>query len=175
MKWLNPFRRKKTPYWDLIAPYWERISIYDGPEIFLAQFSTAPEASQNLFATHWAQSEARNGGLSQLFFNSTGVLVPEAVAGFKAIGMPLAAAALGEAMSIFGEPYPRKQAERELVLETAPSGNFPKDYVGFHRKAFDFHGLGVLDTRFGDLMSKESGGFIEAANRYALERTPEHS
>ncbi|WP_164468170.1 DMP19 family protein [Caulobacter vibrioides] len=49
--------------------------------MFLAGFSAVPTPSKHLLATHWLQSEVHNGGFSQFFSNSTGVLAPEAVAG----------------------------------------------------------------------------------------------
>jgi hypothetical protein len=70
----------------------------------------------HLFAAHWCQSEVCNGGFHQFFTNSTGVLAPEALAGFKAIGVIEWASLLEEAMRFFGEPYPREREVREERL-----------------------------------------------------------
>lgn len=106
-------------YWRLIEPFWDEISIYDGPKAFLKQFAVAPDEVGHLFAAHWCQSEVSNGGFHQFFTNPTGVLAPEALAGFRAIGLDEWASILEEAMRFFGEPYPRDQAERERRLPKA--------------------------------------------------------
>jgi hypothetical protein len=119
-------------YWNLVEPYWDRISIYDGPIVFLAQFAEAPEASGHLFASHFAQSEISNGGMHQLFWNSTGVLVPEAVSGFQALGLDIFADRLRHATSLFGGIYPRECAQRREILETMASDIFDEcDQVFF--------------------------------------------
>jgi hypothetical protein len=64
----------------------EAINIYDGPEIFLQTFSQVPRAVGLLYTTAFCQVEVCNGGLHQFFGNSTGILAPEAVEGFVAIG-----------------------------------------------------------------------------------------
>src|SRR5690606_38992919 len=88
-----------------------------GADRFLREFASAPEPVGHLFAAHWLQSEVRNGGFDQFFANSTGVLAPEAELGFKAIGMPNAAAVIAEQMAWFGPVYPREREDRERKLE----------------------------------------------------------
>jgi hypothetical protein len=102
--------------WSLIEPYRDMVSIYDGPEVFLAGFSKLPSASQHLFAANWCDYEICNGGFSQFFTNSTGVLAPEALNGFRAIGAHACAEVLEQAMHIFEEPYPRDREAREEYL-----------------------------------------------------------
>jgi len=105
-------------YWDLVEPYWDRISVYDGPAVFLTQFAEAPEPSGHLFAAHFARSEIGNGGMHPLFWNATGVLVPEAISGFPAPGLDILAEQLGQAADLLGPVYPRVQAKRQEILET---------------------------------------------------------
>ncbi len=104
-------------YWNHIEPFWDSINIYDGVEEFLQGFMETPEHAAHLFALHWCASEVCNGGFHQFFFNSTGVLAPEAVAGLKAIGMPQTANVVAEAMASFGEPFPRDREERQDALD----------------------------------------------------------
>jgi hypothetical protein len=42
-------RRSGTLYWEKLEPIADSISIYDGPESFLKQFSTVHRALGNLF------------------------------------------------------------------------------------------------------------------------------
>ena len=104
-------------YWSVIEPIWDSISIYDGPEVFLLQFGKVSSEVGNLFASHWCQSEVCNGGFDQFFYNSTGVLAPEAAKGFQAIGLCDLAELVRKAMSIFGDPYPRDRGVRCDLLE----------------------------------------------------------
>ncbi len=142
-------------YWRFVEPIWDSVSIYDGADIFLGEFNKASEKQKNLFAAHWAQSEIMNGGLGQFYTNSTGVLAPEAVTAFKAIGMPKCASILAESMRFFGEEYPRDRAVREEAFEA------------FYEK----HGDDIPVEQYEDSMATEiedeNGGFEEAADSYA--------
>lgn len=109
-------------YWDVVEPYWEAVDIYADPEEFLRTLAPVPSANALLLAAHWCQSEIRNGGFHQFFTNPTGVLAPEALDGFAAIGRPDLASLLREAMSYFGAPYPRERVVRS-PLWTGSKGN----------------------------------------------------
>lgn len=117
-------------------------------------YSKAPPPAGLLYASHFCQSEVCNGGFSQFFSNSTGVLAPEAVQGFRAIGQESVAKVVESAMLPLGSPYIRDREERQAVLETLPP------------KAFD-----DLDERFFALIETEAGGFQSAADRYAARMT----
>ena len=135
-------------YWDLVEPYWDAVSVHGGAERFTQQFAALPMASQHLYATHWTQSEVQNGGLGKFFDNPTGVLAPEAVEGFRALGMPQTAATLVDAMKLFGDPYPRERKTRENVTPST-----------------------TIEDRFSRLLETEAGGFWEAADRFAENHT----
>jgi hypothetical protein len=136
-------------YWSKVEPIWKKISIYEGETVFLEQFSRVPRRLGDLFAAHWCQSEVCNGGLHQFFANSTGVLAPEAVAGFRAIGMTEVAALVEEAMRILGTSYPRDRETRQGILPRASR-------------------FRELDERFFARLQHEADGFAVAADRYAL-------
>ena len=151
-------------YWALVEPYWNVVSIYDGPEVFLEGVVAMPTASKHLFATHWLQSEVHNGGFSQFFSNSTGVLAPEAVTGFRAIGMPKAAALVEEAMAWLGPIYPRDRDDRNDALDA-----FEEAHGLDHGPECD---VCSADSRFWDLMAMEAGGFDVAADLFAQQHRP---
>ena len=133
-------------YWSLIDPIWEKVSIHGTPDLFLHQFGKLTEPQQHLFASHWCQSEVRNGGFFQFFENSTGMLAPEAVAGFRAIGLEPCAALLEEAMRYFGSPYPREREDRNAKLQ-------------------DEDAFTKLDDQFFDAIAND--GYDKAADDFA--------
>jgi hypothetical protein len=77
--------------------------------------SVRPEIG-HLYAAHWCQSEICNGGLHQFFSNTTGLLAPEALDGFRAIGTTAWVEILAEAMNFFGHPFPRDRGDRQDLL-----------------------------------------------------------
>ncbi len=111
-----------------------------------------------LFSTFWAQSEIGNGGLRQFFRNSTGVLAPEAVQGFRVLGMNQCASKIEEAMMFFVSPYPRHRNIRNRALDRYEAENDP-----------DLNPFVSLDERFFDLIFEESGGFSSVADAFANE------
>jgi hypothetical protein len=139
-----------SAYWDSIDPLWDEINIYDGSDIFLETFGRVPLKAGLLYAAHFCQSEVCNGGFDQFFFNSTGVLAPEAVRGFRAIGQDQVADLIEKAMSSFGSEYPRDRDHRQSLLD-----------------ALDDSAFDSLDEKFFALIDSEEGGFTSAADAYA--------
>jgi hypothetical protein len=100
------------------------------------------------------RTEVCNGGFHQFFSNSTGVLAPEAVEAYRAIGIPEWAEIVAEAMQFFGEPYPRERFDREL----------PERTYGEDREEWDpFY---ALDERFYD-WTRDGGDWCHVADGYA--------
>jgi hypothetical protein len=147
-------------YWMVVEPYWEAVDIYNGEEEFLRTFAPLPEPAKHLLAAHWCQSEVCNGGFHQFFTNPTGVLAPEAAQGFEAIGMPVVAALVAEAMVTFGAPYPREQEQREQHLSSIP---------GESRAEWD--PFTALDAAFYSEIGEEGALLYRAAPEYALRVT----
>jgi hypothetical protein len=135
-----------------------------------------------LYAAHFSQSEICNGGFLQFFWNSTGVLAPEACEGFAAIGMPQLGAIVTCAVSRLGSPYPRERNDRWDAL-LVQSGRTTEElerifheqdhlYLAFQESTvpLDFDSL---EKVFFKLVQEESGGFEAAATRYAASLPPE--
>jgi len=133
----------------------QEISIYDGPEVFLSEYAAADPVHQTIFAACWFQGEVLNGGLSQFFGNSTGVLAPEALQALSTLGMPRLAAKLQEAMDWFGTPYPRERERREAKLEEYSTAH------GEGEEPFE-----ALSEEVGDLIYEEGPGLEAAALAY---------
>lgn len=135
--------------WSIVESFWPAINIYEGPEVFRRTFDLAPRESGLLFAAHFCQSEVCNGGFDQFFWNSTGILAPEAVEGFVEIGQPQIAELLKSAMDLLGSTYSLDRNERQARLSQVPEG-----------------ALKALDQKFFALIVSEAGGFQVAAERY---------
>lgn len=145
--------------WALVESVWRAVSIYDGPDEFLAGFRRLRPEVGHLLAATWCQSEVCNGGFHQFFTNSTGVLAPEALAGFRAIGLTVWADILAEAMAWFGDQYPREQADRIDRLRSHNAAN-----PGRRMQWDPFY---TLDERFYDWLHAEPDRWGRAADAYA--------
>ena len=152
--------RPGQAYWGLVEPIWKAISIYDGPAKFISQFRAVPLPAGLLYAAHWCQSEVRNGGFHQFFYNSTGVLAPEALTAFESIGLHEWATILTEAMRLFGTPYPRERVDRIQKLAAVPRER--------EKRAFQ-----DLDLKFYDWLHAEKHRFEHAADKFAQEHESE--
>ncbi|MEA2690300.1 MAG: hypothetical protein QOD51_2907 [Candidatus Eremiobacteraeota bacterium] len=144
-------------YWSLVEPVWEEISVYDGPARYLEGIHAVPEPVGLLFASHWTYQETFNGGFSQFFHNSTGIVAPEALRGFRAIHQVGVANVLERAMLHFGRIYPRDRAERQRLMSVRTG---TMDYCVDPA-------LSTFDDEFFALIDEEAGGFQAAANRFA--------
>ena len=138
-------------YSALVEPHWLPLnSSWDGgPNAFLSEFRAVPSGVGHLYAGHWCQSEVCNGGLEQFFCNTTGLLAPEALAAFYAIGIRSWADVLLEAMSFFGQSYPRDRLKRKTRLT--------KDQRPFRE----------LDRRFYDWLKGDYDRWSRTADEFA--------
>lgn len=89
----------------------------DSPYRFGRLWKKAAEAQALLYAADLCVFEVCNGGFTQLFFNTTGMLAPEASRAFAMLQLPEVAQLVDAALAMFGDPYPRKTAERHPRLE----------------------------------------------------------
>ena len=105
-------------YWSVVGPVSSFIEVYDGPEAFLQSFQRVRKELGCLYAAQFCQDEVFNGGFHQFFCNSTGVLAPEAVEGFDAIGQPQIANLVRTAMALLGSPYQRERQSRQALLNS---------------------------------------------------------
>jgi hypothetical protein len=140
-------------YWAMVVPWWDQIAEdWESEQGYLSNISRVSRPALLLGTAHFCCSEICNGGFVQLFNNSTGMIVPEAIEGFRAIGMPETAAVIEEAVCVFGSSYPRDRDGRQRAFAA----------VGNRIAAFD-----ALNDRFYQVVETENGGFEEAASRYS--------
>jgi len=144
-------------YWDLISPYWLPLneSWNRGVNAFLSESRKVPGPVIHLYAGHWCQSEVNNGGLCQFFVNTTGLLAPEALQALRTLGLLEWFAVLSEAISYFGDPYPRERAARLKMLPEGERG---------HKAADPFV---ALDDRFYTSRDAARDHWERTADEYA--------
>jgi hypothetical protein len=170
-------------YSSKIQHLFDKVNIYDDVSSFFESISDVPHPLLLLYAAHFCLSELRNGGFLQLFWNSTGVLVPEAVEGYIAIGMPKLAAIFVSAASLLGSPFPRDRQHRWDALLRA-SLHTDDELERIFKEVKD-HYLGYaeataklpfdwLDREAWALAESEGGGFQDRAVTYAATMKPEN-
>ena len=163
-------------YWEIVEPLFKQIDYGNDSEAFLQSCVSVDHSSVLLFATHMTLAEVHNGGFLQLFWNNTGVLVPEAIEGFLAMRMPAMATILQESAMPLGTPYPRDRNQRWDALLTA--SRLDSDelerlfeeaeniYLGFVAATSALH-FDKLSISFLESANSENNGFQETATRYA--------
>lgn len=102
--------------WDAIDPIWDDLPYSSASKlnVFMADLT---EGQRALIAIDWCQKEIRNGGIKQLFENSTGNLVPYAIYGFRLIGAEAYAVNIAKAASLLGNEYPKSGTARKRALK----------------------------------------------------------
>ena len=153
-------------YWAVLDPIWDTINI-DTPDTFAQTFGAAPRSMALLYAAHFCQSEICNGGFTQFFWNSTGVLAPEAVQGFVAIGQPRVGALVQAAMSVLGASFPRDRGARQSALEALRGERDKQDDSDECPRYRNIEEFSPMEDEFYSLLGSEAGGFETAADAYA--------
>jgi hypothetical protein len=163
-------------YWDVLEPHFEAINIYSDPGTLAESIVDILRHVVLLYAAHMCQSEVHNGGFLQLFWNSTGIIVPYGIEAYKTIGMPKLASLLEQAAQPLGSPYPLERDDRWDALlccsglNTAELDAMFKEedhlYIAFS-KATNKLLFDDLNRQFWDAAKSENGGFEIAATRYA--------
>ena len=146
-------------YPSVFRDLWHTVQTGGSVKAYLRSSAAVPRPVLLLWAAHFCLSELHNGGLLQLFFNSTGVLMPEAIEGFSAIGMPKLSATLTEAAALLGRKYPRDRDERWDALLAA--GDLPE-----HELERIFQAATTAQSFYQ--------GFVEATKALPLSRIEEH-
>jgi hypothetical protein len=79
----------------------------------------ATPGQRAIYALDWATLEVSNGGWHQFFWNSSGGLTDEAIAGAELIGAHQNAAILRDAAAVFpGGHVPDERAERQRIVDS---------------------------------------------------------
>lgn len=102
---------------ELIEPVWWTANIYDGPEAYEESLAPFTRAQRLINAIEWYRAEVNNGGHYQFYFNSTGIVWRDALAGFEMLGLTDLAENLRESADLLGGDPPLDRHARVALLE----------------------------------------------------------
>jgi len=143
--------------WDAIEVVYWKVPV-DDPRMH----ALLTEGQRAVLALWWTHSEVGNGGLHQYFLNSTGYLLPDAVAGAQLLGEAELAAALREASTHLGDPYPRDHDDRNRALAALPD---PSDVLWDELDDTVYPRLEYLaDVGLGEFISSHPDQFFKPAS-----------
>ncbi len=120
---------------------------------WLEALTQLPPGHAFIHAAGWVDAEIRNGGLSQLYKNSGGVEVPQAIAAFEAMERPELARVLEESLVVAREEYRHLLApslfQQPVVAKPDTMrtwGLLEKAYLSQSRELFDAFAT-LIETR----------------------------
>ena len=88
--------------WVVMDPVWWTTNIYDGEIEYNKSLAPFSKEQRLLLAVNWYLAEVNNGGHDQFYYNSTGIVWKDALAGLLEIGLDEAAAILEESVKRMG-------------------------------------------------------------------------
>jgi hypothetical protein len=104
-------------YFAVIEPVFWSVSIYDGLQRYEEDIARFSKEQRLVLAYHWYLSEVNNGGHYQFYDNSTGIVWPDALKAFAAIGAEDVVAIIEASISRLGGNPSLDREERQQQLE----------------------------------------------------------
>lgn len=162
-------------YWEVVEPLFSIIDL-SSPVAYADTRAHVPWPALILFAAHMSLAEVHNGGFLQLFWNNTGVLVPEAVEAFEALEMRRTRSIMSKAAALLGFPYPRDRDGRweALLMATERDPGELRELFEHSSNLYSAFGKATeklpfdsLNEELWDAAANDAGGFQWAATRYA--------
>ncbi len=138
-----------TDHMSVIDPVWEIANFYETPEAYELSLAPFSQAQRHVWAMQWYLSEVNNGGHDQFYFNSTGMVWRDALAGFVEADLMGLAGILRASTERFDTPPSLNRDERQEQLDrcaigfddldtrlyaSAESDGFPETMLAFIRK-----------------------------------------
>ena len=102
----------------IIDPVWWTATIYDGEQKYNESLARFSKEQRFLFAVTWYFAEVDNGGHDQFYFNSTGIVWKDALAGLKELDIEEAAKIIEESAARMGGNPSLDRATRQAQLDT---------------------------------------------------------
>ena len=106
---------KKDLVLEVAAALDDCIQFHKGEKTLMQTIAPATEGQRAVYSSYWYHYEVCNGGHYQFFWNSTGILWNEALAGLIVVGAVKYAAILKSAISLFPNGFPSKSRKRRMT------------------------------------------------------------
>jgi len=127
----------------VVEPLWWSVSIYDGEKKYNEDLSKFTLPQRYVFAIQWYVAEVNNGGHGQFYYNSSGIVYPDALQGFQEIGHQQAYDILKETIALAGGKIPLDRARREKLFDSLSDSQ----YDAIEELDMDFYGITDLDEK----------------------------
>ncbi|HET6978957.1 MAG TPA: DMP19 family protein [Pyrinomonadaceae bacterium] len=146
-------------YFTVIEPVFWTVNIYDGPERYEEDLANFSAEQRLVLAYHWYLSEVNNGGHDQFYYNTTGIVWPDALKAFREIGHSEVVAIINKSISrLGGSPSLNRDERMEQMERLEPNfddldqelfrleerADFDEkvlQYIRTHRESFLFSGV----------------------------------
>ena len=121
----------------IMDPVWISVSIYDGPKQYNSDKAAFSKAQQFVFSVHWYFIEVNNGGHSQFYWNSTGIVWEEALQGLEEIGLKNIHQVLKKSIERFEGNPSKERAIRQGQSEEIDFDDLDDQFYGYEEKIDD--------------------------------------
>src|ERR1041384_2684699 len=105
----------------IIEPVWYAVDIYSSLFEYESSLRVFSYPQRLVFAVHWYIAEVNNGGHDQFYDNSTGIVWPDAAAGFDAINLSAAGDIIRESSRRLGVASRDRKERWRQMEELEPS------------------------------------------------------
>jgi hypothetical protein len=140
--------------WVVIDPVSWIVNIYDGEAEYNNSLAPFSREQRYLLAILLYMGEVNNGGHDQFYFNSTGIVWKDALAGFRDMGLDQAAAILEEsAKRMGGNPSLDRETRWEQMDAYGPTFDDLDD------RFYDLQATGRLDVAMQEYIAQHREAF----------------
>jgi hypothetical protein len=113
--------------WEIASDLDDYIEFHEGGDVLRETLAPATPGQRAIYSCVWYDYEVCNGGHEQLFWNSTGILWDEALAGFVRMGATAYVAILKAAIALFPNGIPANdRTKRKEQLGKIPEGHLDR-------------------------------------------------
>lgn len=138
----------------VIDPLWWSVSIYDSKEKYENDLKPFSLHQRAVFAMMWYMTEVNNGGHSQFYSNSTGIVWEDAMNGFALIGISEGNDILEESARRFGKNPSFDREEREKALDL-----LDKDFDDLDSRFYQLDSTVNITERIADYIQDNKKAF----------------
>jgi hypothetical protein len=143
----------------IIEPVWRTVDIYGSKEKYDSGMNRFSDPQRAVFAVMWYRGEVGNGGHSQFYTNSTGILWEDAMKGFELIGIVDGKKIIEESVKRYGE---RPSFAREKRLEILESRNI--DFEDLDSRLYTLDSAVNFNKRILNYIQKNKSSFYFSGN-----------